>query len=328
MSDDVENELDGLSQDEIDALLNGIEEEKLEVNDDELDIKIYDFAAQERIVSGRMSGLYAINERFIRNFRTSLMNLLRRSVEVSVIEIVTVKSNEYFSELIIPANINLLRMKPLHGTGVCIIDNDLLFTLVDSLFGGEGKLPKIKLEKSEFTQMEMSISTMLLKMIIQDFENAWHAIFPVKIDIQGFEMNPQLINISSANEMIIVKRFKISLDGESVGNINVGLPYSMIEPIRTTLEAGSQSDTEEINELWATSLKEEVFDAKLILSGSLGETSISFRKMLELNAGDVLPIEMYHHITLLAGGLPTFRAKFGISNGHCAIKIIGRVDRS
>ena len=327
MSD--EQTRDKLSQDEIDALLGGVESGEIITDDNsgEVEIRVFDFAAQERIVSGRMAGLNVVNERFVRNFRTSMMNLLRQHVDVAVIDVNTMRASEYFSTLPIPSCINLIRLRPLQGTSVCVFDNELVFNLVDSLFGG-GSFgnPKSK-SRTEFTQMEIRIVNMVLDLLFENMNMAWQTVYQIKIEGIGLEINPQLVSIAGPNDVIVVKRFKIELDSSSTGEIHVAIPYSCLEPIRGKLEEGSQGDQEEINDIWARALREEIFDAKIELRGDIAQVNMSLDELAKLKAGDVVPIDMFNHITLLAGGVPSFRAKFGASHGNFAVKILGRVDR-
>ena len=76
-----EKRMQDLSQDEIDALLHGVDDGDIDTYDetDEAGIKSYDLASQDRIVRGRMPTLEMINERFARYTRISLFNLLRRT---------------------------------------------------------------------------------------------------------------------------------------------------------------------------------------------------------------------------------------------------------
>ncbi len=318
-----------LSQDEIDTLLTGVADEKVDTKDDHKltddGFRYYDFAAQQREASGRLSGLVAINERFARSLRTSLMNLLRRAVEVSGKEIITLKCSEYFSSLDTPCSLNLFRMRPLIGTSLCIFGTKFVVGLVNSLFGGPLDIGDIR-NKKEYTQVELRICRLVLEMILQDLMSAWDPIIPIKCEEQGHEINPNLVNVISPNEMVVVVHFDISVDKFS-DEIHIAMPYSMIEPIRSALEIGVTADKEDVNERWSSALQEEIFDALLEVTGDLASTQITFNDILDLKAGDIIGVDMKEHVTVLANGIPTFRARFGVSNKTCAIKILGRVGK-
>ena len=131
-----------LSQDEVDALLKGVDgdldDEKPLADSD--GVRDYNLATQERIVRGRMPTLEIINERFARLLRIELFNFLRRSVEVSVGPVRITKYSEFIRNLVVPTNLNLVQVKPLRGTALMVFDPTLVFLVVDNLFGGDGRL--------------------------------------------------------------------------------------------------------------------------------------------------------------------------------------------
>ncbi|RCI69230.1 flagellar motor switch protein FliM, partial [Pseudomonas aeruginosa] len=111
--------------------------------------------SQDRIVRGRMPTLEMINERFARYTRISMFNLLRRSADVAVGGVQVMKFGEYVHSLYVPTSLNLVKMKPLRGTALFILDAKLVFKLVDNFFGGDGRHAKI--EGREFTPTERRV---------------------------------------------------------------------------------------------------------------------------------------------------------------------------
>lgn len=160
---------DLLSQDEIDALLHGVdevEEEDIEESEVSTSALEYDFSSQDRIVRGRMPTLEMVNERFARHMRVSLFNMMRRSAEVSINGIQMIKFGEYIHTLFVPTSLNMVRFRPLKGTGLITMEARLVFILVDNFFGGDGRY-HAKIEGREFTPTERRIIQMLLKIILR-----------------------------------------------------------------------------------------------------------------------------------------------------------------
>ena len=133
-----------LSQDEVDSLLRGVSGEADESQQDEgptEGVRAYDMATQERIVRGRMPTMEIINERFARLLRNALYNFIHRSADVSVGPVRVLKYSEFIRNLPVPANLNLVQVKPLRGNSLFILDPNLVFLVVDSLFGGGWTFP-------------------------------------------------------------------------------------------------------------------------------------------------------------------------------------------
>ena len=318
---------DLLSQDEIDALLHGVDSGDVETEDvDNHDgvARGFDFGSQDRIVRGRMPTLEMINERFARQFRVSIFNLLRRSAEISVSGVQMLKFSEYIHSMFVPTSLNVVKIRPLRGPALCVFDPKLVFILVDNFFGGIGRHAKI--EGREFTPTEQRVISMVLELAFHDLENAWRPVLPVKFDFVSREVNPQFANIVSPNEVVVLSTFHVELDGGG-GDFQVTLPYSMLEPIRELLDAGLQSDSSEKDDRWTTSLLDEIKLAEIPVYSVLTEVDLTLRDILNFKDGDVIPIDLPDEVTLLSEEIPLFRCEYGVSEGMMAVKIDRPVDK-
>jgi flagellar motor switch protein FliM len=240
---------DLLSQDEIDALLHGVDDGDIGPEDDidAAGVKSYDLTSNDRIVRGRMPTLEMINERFARYTRISMFNFLRRSADVASGGVQIMKFGEYVHTLYVPTSLNLVKMRPLRGTALFIMDAKLVFKLVDNFFGGDGRHAKI--EGREFTPTEVRVVQLVLSQIFNDMMEAWAPIMKLEFEYVGSEVNPSMANIVSPSEVVVVSTFHIELDGGG-GDLHLTIPYSMIEPIREVLDAGVQSDIDDVDERW------------------------------------------------------------------------------
>ena len=317
---------DLLSQDEIDALLHGVDDGDIESvqEDDEATkaARLYDFNSQERIVRGRMPTLEMVNERFARYFRISLFNFLRRAAEISVAGIQVQKFSEFIQGLFVPTNLNVVRMAPLRGRALIIMEPRLVFTAVDNFFGGGGQFYN-KVEGREFTPTEMRIIRLILDMIFKDLAEAWKPVMDVGYEYINSEVNPQFANIVSPSEIVVISTIHVELEGGG-GDINIALPYSMIEPIRELLDAVT-SDRGEVDGRWQESLRVEIMRSEVTLKTTLVEKVMPISEVIELKKGDVIPIEMPDTVLLEVESVPVFRGKLGLSDGNYAIEIIEKV---
>lgn len=319
---------DLLSQDEIDALLHGVdevEEEDIEDSDVSSSAMEYDFSSQDRIVRGRMPTLEMVNERFARHMRVSLFNMMRRSAEVSINGIQMIKFGEYIHTLFVPTSLNMVRFRPLKGTGLITMEARLVFILVDNFFGGDGRY-HAKIEGREFTPTERRIIQMLLKIIFEDYKEAWGPVMDVSFEYLDSEVNPAMANIVSPTEVVVISSFHIELDGGG-GDFHVALPYSMLEPIRELLDAGVQSDKEDTDLRWSKALRDEILDVNVNLTTHMLDLELPLEAIVKMKAGDIIPIDMPEYITVLIEGLPTFRSKLGRSRENIALQIVERIPR-
>lgn len=319
---------DLLSQDEIDALLHGVdevEEDDPEESGGKRNTLEYDFSSQDRIVRGRMPTLEIVNERFARHMRISLFNMMRRTAEVSINGVQMSKFGEYVHTLFVPTSLNMVRFRPLKGTGLITMEARLVFILVDNFFGGDGRY-HAKIEGREFTPTERRIIQMLLKLIFEDYKEAWAPVMDVSFEYLDSEVNPAMANIVSPTEVVVISSFHIELDGGG-GDFHVALPYSMLEPIRELLDAGVQSDKEDTDLRWSKALRDEIMDVEVDLSTKLLDFNLPLHKVMDLQAGDIIPIDLPEHLTVFIEELPTFRAKLGRSRENIALQIQEKIKR-
>jgi flagellar motor switch protein FliM len=321
---------DLLSQDEIDALLHGVDSGEVETASDEVvapgEARSYDFTSQDRIVRGRLPTLEIINERFARYLRTSLFSMLRRSADISVSGVQMLKFSEFVHSLFVPTSLNITRLSPLRGKALFVLDPKLVFSIVDNFFGGNGRF-HAKIEGRDFTPTELRVVQMLLGTVYKDLQQAWQPVLDIEFQHVNAEVNPQFANIVSPSEVVVVTTFNIDLEAGG-GDFSICLPYSMLEPIRELLDAGVQSDRGERDERWELAMREEVMGASVEISSLLGEAILPLRVLAGLRVGDIIPLDVRGEVELCAESLPICRGQLGVHNNSYAIKISEWIERS
>jgi len=314
--------VDLLSQDEIDALLHGVDDGDVEtetaVEEDQSGIRSYDFNSQERIVRGRMPTLEMVNERLARYFRISLFNFLRRSAEISISGIQVLKFSEYIQSLFVPTNLNIVRFAPLRSRALIVMEPRFVFTAVDNFFGGGGQFYN-KVEGREFTPTEMRVIRLIIDLLFKDLKEAWKPVMDLEFEYMNSEVNPQFANIVSPAEIVIVSTIHVELEGGG-GDINIAMPYAMIEPIRDLLDAVS-SDRGEVDGGWQEGLRKEVLRSEVGLNSLLVEKTMTIEDVMNFKEGDVIPIEMPETVVVQAEDVSVFKGKIGLSDGNYAIQI-------
>ena len=316
-----------LSQDEVDALLKGVngdaDDEPQE--QDTNGIRTYNLATQERIVRGRMATLELINERFARHFRIALFNLLRRTAEVSVGPVRILKYSEFVRNLVVPTNLNMVQIKPLRGTALFIFDPTLVFLVVDNMFGGDGRFHN-RIEGREFTQTELRIIQRLLQVVFENLSKSWQSVYPVEFEYLRSEMNTTFANIATPNEVVLAYTFTIEL-GSVSGEFHICLPYAMVEPIRDLLSSSLQGDHMEADKRWVKLLSREVQTAEVELVANLGTGSLTLKQILGLKVGDFVSLDVAESIHAAVDGVPVMECRYGVCNGQYALKVQKMIDQ-
>jgi len=311
-----------LSQDEVDALLQGItgESQKLDQEDEQQGgIRNYDIASQERIVRGRMPTMEIINERFARNIRIGLFNFIRRSPEISIGGIKVQKYSAFLREIVVPTNFNIVSVRPLRGSGLIVCDPTLVFAVIDALFGGAGKF-HTRIEGRDFSPTEQRIITRLVDVITAEYKKAWHGIYPLELEYQRSEMQPQFANIATPSEIVVATSFTLEV-GDTTGTIHFCIPYATLEPIRDVLYSTIQGDSNEPDRRWVNLMKQQIQAAEVEIVAELATAPATVEQLLAFKPGDFIELDLDPGIQGKVVGVPIFDCHYGTSNGKYALKI-------
>ncbi len=313
-----------LSQDEIDALLKGVQSGDVETEsqkDDGGGIKAYDLTSQERIVRGRMPGLEMINERFSRLFRNSISSIIMKFVDVSIQSVEMTKFSEFMKTIPLPSSINIFKMEPLRGYALFVIEAPMVFALVDFFFGGTAA-PYEKSEGRYFTPIEQRVIKKVVDLILHDLSTSWQGITPIQPELVGTEMNPHFVSIVTPTEVVI--RIEIHLEVENfTGKLYLCIPYSMVEPVKEQLYSGIQADKLDVNERWLSRLEDILLDSSITVVAEVGRTELTIGDLLNLEVGDVIHLgkSVTDKLLVSVEGVPKFKGVPGLSKGNQAIKI-------
>ena len=313
---------DFLSQDEVDALLKGVTGESDEPEAEEDDaggVRLYNLGTQERIVRGRMPTLELINERFARYLRIGLFNYMHRTTEISVGPIRVQKYSEFIRNLVVPTNLNLVAAKPLRGTSLFVLDPNLVFLVVDNMFGGDGRF-HTRVEGRDFTPTEQRIIQGLLGVVFREYSRSWKPVYEISFEYIRSEMNSQFANIATPSEIVVSTTFSLEFGG-TAADMHICFPYSMVEPIRDLLYSSMQSDQLSTDQRWIVMLRKQLKDAEVEVAAHLATTTATLGEVLRMKAGDIIPINIPEVIVANVDDIPLMECRYGQQGGQYALKV-------
>ncbi|MDP2261876.1 MAG: flagellar motor switch protein FliM [Hydrogenophaga sp.] len=311
-----------LSQEEVDALLEGVTGESQKVEKEAIPtsgVRSYNLSSQERIVRGRMPTMEIVNERFSRNLRLGLFNLIRRSPEISVGAVQVQKYSAFLRELVVPTNFNIMAVRPLRGNGLVVCEPTLLFGVIDSLYGGNGKF-HTRIEGRDFSPTEQRVITRLVDVVATEYKKAWAGVYPLELSYQRSEMQPQFATVATPSEIVVSTSFMLEI-GDITGALHICIPYATLEPIRDVLYSSVQGDAIEVDRRWVRLLSHEIQAAELTLVAELAKTDATVEQLLSMQVGDFLELERSPTVQAKVEGVPLFECQYGTHKGKYALRI-------
>jgi flagellar motor switch protein FliM len=343
-----------LTQAEVDALLNAVSEGSVDVASqanqetatatptvdtssaadewidanaqDDIDVTPYDITNQDRVIRGRMPTLDIIYERFIRLYRMSLSNSLRKIATISIISTDLLKFGEFVNTLPIPSCMCIMRFESLRGPALLVFESKLAYALVDSFFGGTDR-PYTKIEGKEFTRIELSIMRKVMDLAIRDLEEAWAPVHKADIGFIRTEVNPQFVGVVPPSDVIISTTFEVELENAS-GTIALVIPYSTIEPIKNKLNQSFQTESDRVDKEWTAKMVEHLRNTEVNMLVNLGAATITVGDLVNLNVGDIIPLSQDSdgELDVIIEGVPKLKCFFGASRGNRAVQVTRAIE--
>ena len=315
-----------LTPDELSALAEGVMDGSIPVDtgfNTTARVKKHDLASEDSSLGVNITSIDMINERFIRTFRLGLVEMLRTSPKVNPNQVEIVRFGDYLKSLKAPLSVNVVRMNPLRGNSIVVIDPTVVFSSLDSFFGGFGRgvgdLPPGRL----FTPTESRIINMILDVFFKALKEAWAPVLPLDFELVSSEINPQFAQIADENDLVILTRFEAEGNIDAQGFVDLVYPYASLKPIRELLRSRVQSGdgNDESDKKWRDELGDAVDSASLEIRVLMGHIDSSFGEIESMQEGDILFFKKPEHARLLVNGLPAFDAQVGILGAQTAVQI-------
>jgi flagellar motor switch protein FliM len=319
-----------LSQDEVDSLLDGITEGKVETetgtSEESQSVEIYDFSKPAGPVHLRLPALGIINERLSGLLRTDLQAASRSVIDVNISSMETVKFSDFCLSLPMPSSLNIFGIKPLRGYSLIVLEGSLVFSFVDSLFGGKG-VSHVRLEGRRFTAIETRIVEKVVNIILSDFQKAWSDVHQVDAVFVRSEMDPQFVGIGAPDDQVIVNKYEVQLENGN-GVITICIPFASIKPIQEKLKTKFRREKMEVDSTWKKYFRQKILETTVELSCTMGKATINGGELLNLKVDDVILLDQKMGNTVIVNveHLPMFKGYPGACNKKKAVKIIERIE--
>ncbi len=315
-----------LTQDELNVLTEGVTDGSIPVDtgfNTTARVKKHDLASEDSSLGVNITSIDMINERFIRTFRLGLLEMLRTTPRINPKRVEIVRFGDYLKTLKPPLSVNMVRMNPLRGNSLVVIDPTVVFSSLDSFFGGFGRgvgqLPSGRL----FTPTELRIIKMILDVFFRSLKEAWAPLMELDFDVLSQEINPQFAQIADENDLVILTRFDSEGNNDARGFIDLVYPYASLKPVRELLRNRVQTGdgNEESEKQWQEDLATAVDNSALEMRVLLGSIESSFGEIEHMQAGDLLYFKKPDNAKILINGIPAFEAQVGTLGTQTAVQI-------
>ena len=317
-----------LTQEEIDALLSAMDSGEVDLEEEaksETEVVAYNLTSQNIMLRDQFYALEEVYDKFATLFEAHLSSVLQQSMKVEFVSTEMVKYQECISAFSSPTSFTVFTMDPLIGSAMLAIEPRLVYSLIDCMFGGDGK-PTERMR--EFTLIEQRMVRRFASEVLTNLQQAWTTIDPISIAIKRAEIKPEFVHLASPNDLMVVIVFAVK-GQEFSGNIHLCIPYLMLEPIKDKLSSKYLRGKNQ-EHTWSEQLEMLLQDTPVTIIAELGITSRSVKDLLDLQVNDVLQLNTGPEdlITLTVDHVPKYLGFPGIIKGNRAVEIAALLQKN
>jgi len=316
-----------LSQNEIDELLKAFSSGGLDVQEiEEVEetkskkIRNYDFRRPNKFSKEQLRTLQMIFENLSRSLTSFLSGYLRTIVNVTVVSVDQLTYYEFSNSLNNPVFIAIIDAAPLEGLFLLEFNNNTTYAILDRILGGMGKG---ELLDRDYTEIEISLLTKIVKQMLSLFKEPWSNILDINPSLIRVETNSQFAQIISPNETVALCTLSIKIN-ETEGIMNFCMPHLTLEPIVPKLTTkfwfSSMKKEEKVNpEL----IKSKISKTYIPLTAQLGSTTITVKEFLDFEIGDIIMLDKHFKepVDIIIDKKVKFRGIPGIKNNKYSVRI-------
>ncbi|MBW1783777.1 MAG: flagellar motor switch protein FliM [Deltaproteobacteria bacterium] len=323
-----------LSQEEVDALLFSMKsgDIDLEVSAEEKEaqpeeqIPVYDLTSQNIMMREQFDVLDEVFDRFANSLRNSLGTSLRTPIDAVLSSTEMVKFGDFLEGLPNPSSFHTFRMEPLIGSALIAVEPNLVFFLIDCMFGGNGK--SMVQQERDFTLIEQRVMRKFATETLKDLEKAWEFVKALRLSLGKSETKQQFVRLVAPSDFVIAAGFSVTLE-EFSGQLWLCIPYLLLEPIKDKLSYRNLREAE-LENAWNTQLQQLLSDTEVTLSVELGKSQRRVGDVLNLKEGDVIRLDTgpQSPIAVMIEKIPKLLGVPGVVAGNRAVQITDLVNVS
>ena len=317
-----------LSSEEVNALMEGLKSGDLSASTTikdgkEVEFKTFQFGSDDLSLLGDYYALRLINERFARTVRSVFLPLLRVQPRISSFPPEVKSYEEYSSGLDAFMSMTNSRIDELRGSMLTVLPPNFVNLCTSSRYGG--KLEVSETNRTEFTSTEEKIIEVVNEGIAKVLEQSWKDLTPITIKFHSREQNPQFAAFVESSDLIIVCSFVMQLPKVDSMSFDIVYPLQTLKPVSSLLRSRVQSDVVESSLSWRDKLEKAVLEVPLKVQSNLSEPVVSMSKLLRIQEGDTLNINVDDTVDFYVSNQKYFKAEMGEVKGNASVKLTKRL---
>ncbi len=205
------------------------------------------------------------------------------------------------------------------GQAMMVLDGRFVLGVLDLFFGGTGATPGEL--PAEFTPAAEAMIARMGALIADPLKTAWEPLARIDFVPGHVEANAAMIQGLDGDDAVIVTRFGIAAGTAKPVFVDIVYPVAALKPHTPSLIGKVHAKTAAPDPAWRNGLTRAVMGVKFPVRSVLAEPTVPLSLLMNLKAGDVIPISFGPEVPVMVGGDQLGFGTVGTSNGKAAIRL-------
>ena len=262
--------------------------------------------------------LDAMHMQFVAQWRQSMSTLVPAEIKILAGDMEMKTYEAFVLEAPSFADIQVFEIDALQTLCAWSFDARWVAAAVDCLFGGGGIIP-IKERTGKLTHIELGIRQRLLATLATAYEAAWQTAYPIRLQTLRQEQQLSSLRLTSHKDLVLHAQFAIHFNLLEL-RVDLCLPKRALD-WQTPNASAKASETTGQPAGWSRSLQHQLYAKPVDSVAVLCEKELSVAQLLSLSLGQVLPIDLSAPVRLMVDGVNMLSGRYGVRNGHYALKV-------
>ena len=266
-----------------------------------------------------------ILDSFARNYALSLSTRFQRAAHIKLEAMESMSFDALLQRLSGRGAIGVLQLEPLTGGGLLVFDEQLSFSLVEMVLGGNSD-DQTLVPSRGMSAIELNVIRDVINSSCPELNKGFFQLQEIEASLVEVVSNLRLLNFVTPEVGVVAARFKVVIESLE-GDITLVIPHSALEPLQKKQQIKAVPTSAVKNSKWQSLVCDELDSMEVELEAQLATLSLRVRDILNFQVGDVIDLGCKPDTPLkvLIEKRPKFLGMAGVQGNKKAIRVMGRV---
>ena len=273
----------------------------------------------------RLKNFDLVLDSFARNYAMSLSTRFQRAAQVKLETLESMSFDALLQRLSGRGAVAVLQLEPLTGGGLLIFDEQLAFSLMEMVLGGNSEAQALIPERP-LSAIELNVLRDLIASACPELNKGFSQIQSIDASLVEVVSNLRLLNFVDPEVGVAISQFKVVIDNLE-GHITLVIPHLTLEPLQKKQKLKAVPTSTLQSTRWQKLVCDELTNMEVGVEVRLTSLSLRVRDILNFQVGDVIDLgcKPQTPVRILVEERPKFLGMVGVQGNKKAVRVSGRI---